>query len=153
MKINWDLLIIVVAVYNCFQIPYNVAFTNKDDQPIYSTIIDLITDVLFILDIFISFVTTYTDTETKTEVTSHCKIAKHYMKRRFWLDLIASIPFDYVRYIIPGGDALPFELFSLLKLVRILRLSKLITYMNLKNEVKSSLRLIKLVFFLILFLH
>jgi len=141
------------AIYNCFDAPYTVAFTDKNNQSIVSLIVDAAINVLFILDIFINFLTTYTDTETKEEITSYSKIAMTYLKGRFWIDLIASIPFDYIKYLDPNSNTIPFELLSLLKLIRILRLSKLITYMNIRNEVKSSLRLIKLLFFLILFLH
>jgi len=45
------------------------------------------------------------------------------------------------------------KLFSLLKLVRVLRLERLISKLNLKNEVKTSLKLIKLIFFILLFIH
>lgn len=152
-RIRWDLLIMLLATINCFQVPYNVAFPNEIDESVYSTVLDALINLFFILDIFINFCTTYTDTETQDEITNFKLIAKHYVKGRFWIDLIASIPFDYFIYLYPMGDTFFFELFSLLKLVRILRLSKLITYLNLRNEVKSSLRLIKLVFFLLLFLH
>ena len=141
------------AIFNCFEVPYTVAFTNKDDEHIFSTIFDSITNVFFILDIVISFLTTYIDPKTKEEITSFPLMALHYIKGRFWIDLLASVPFDYVIYLDPESKTIPFDLLSLLKLVRILRLSKLITYMNLRNEVKSSLRLVKLIFFLILFLH
>lgn len=42
---------------------------------------------------------------------------------------------------------------KLLKLIRLARLSRVITYLNLKSNIKMSLRLGKLIFFLILYLH
>ena len=42
---------------------------------------------------------------------------------------------------------------KLLKLIRLARLSRVITYLNFKSNVKMSLRLGKLIFFLILYLH
>ena len=45
------------------------------------------------------------------------------------------------------------QLFSLLKLARILRLSKLIAIMKVKDDIKLSLKLLKLIFFLIIYLH
>lgn len=143
----------LLAILNCFQVPYNVAFSNPIDESIYSTLVDAIINVFFILDIFINFCTTYIDSDSKEEVTNYKLIALSYLKGRFIIDLLASIPFDYVNYLHSNTDTIFFELFSLLKLVRILRLSRLITYLNLRNEVKSSLRLVKLMFFLILFLH
>ena len=46
-----------------------------------------------------------------------------------------------------------FEAFKILKLFRVIRLNKLIAYMNSTIEVKHSLMIIKLCFFLILYLH
>ena len=44
-------------------------------------------------------------------------------------------------------------MFGLLKLIRILRLSRLIQFLNVKREVKVQFNLIKLVFFLIMYIH
>lgn len=44
-------------------------------------------------------------------------------------------------------------LISCLKLVRILRLSKLIDYLNSSDDFKLTLKLVKMMFFLILYLH
>ena len=41
----------------------------------------------------------------------------------------------------------------MLKLLRILRLSRIITYMNSTDDVKLSLRLFKLCLFLVLYIH
>lgn len=82
------------------------------------------------------------------------KIAWEYMKGRFWIDLIASIPLDSIAFLIVGsGDSANLQLFGLFKLVRVLRLSRIITYMNAKDDVKLSLKLLKLIFFLCLYLH
>ena len=77
------------------------------------------------------------------------------MKGKFWIDFLASIPFDFISvlFVDTGGDSLTLELFGLLKLVRILRLSRLIAYMNLQDDVKMSLKLGKLIFFLIMYIH
>ena len=88
------------------------------------------------------------------EVYDLKSIAIQYIKGKFWIDLLASIPLDYILLIIKNNDgSLFFSLLSLLKLIRVLRLSRLITHLNIKNELKISLRLAKLIFFLILYLH
>jgi len=81
-------------------------------------------------------------------------IAWNYLKFRFWIDFLATIPFDTgAELLISNNDSGVLQLFSLLKLVRVLRLGKLIAIMKVKDDIKLSLRLIKLVFFLILYLH
>lgn len=101
-----------------------------------------------------NFRTTINDDETGEEVSDPFKIAYHYLKGKFWIDLLASIPFDFFSVLfISSSNHFILELFGLLKLVRILRLSRLITYMNLQDDVKMSLKLAKLIFFLIMYIH
>lgn len=103
----------------------------------------------------IGFRTSYVNERTGVEITDGGKIVCQYVKGRFWIDLLASIPFDFMNRLILNGSTNHFiyRLFGLLKLIRILRLSKLIAYMNLKDDMKMSLKLIKLIFFLIMYLH
>ena len=84
------------------------------------------------------------------------KIAIKYLKGKFFIDLLASLPFDFMSIFFDGqgsANTLTLRVFGLLKLIRILRLSKLISYMNIKDDVKMSLKLGKLVFFLLMYLH
>lgn len=142
-----------LATLSCFTVPYNVTFPNEVDESEYSTIIEGLINFCFIADILISFRTTFIDESTQEEVIKEKAIAIQYLKGRFWIDLLASIPFDYLMFLFSSGNTFYLNFFRLLKLFRILRLSKLIAYLNLRNEIKSSLRIIKLMFFLILFLH
>ena len=68
--------------------------------------------------------------------------------------MLASIPFDTIGGLFFNeNDTDELQLFSLLKLVRVLRLSRIITYLNVRDDVKMSLKLLKLVFFLVMYLH
>lgn len=83
-------------------------------------------------------------------------IAVRYIKGRFWIDALATIPFDAFALIFMSDtetNSNLFQTFGLLKLFRILRLSRLIALLNLKEEVKMSLKLVRLVFFLVMYLH
>jgi potassium voltage-gated channel Eag-related subfamily H protein 2 len=61
------------------------------------TAIDLIVDVMFLIDILINFRTTYVN--KNDEVVSHPgKIAVHYFKGWFLIDMVAAIPFDLLLY-------------------------------------------------------
>ena len=135
--------------------PYTAAFTGFENTPLYADIINAMIDVAFLLDILINFRTSYIKEATGEEVVRFRDIAIQYIKMRFWIDLIASIPVDIIGFFVITGEAnsATLQMFGLLKLVRVLRLSRLITYMNLKNDIKMSLKLLKLIFFLVLYLH
>jgi uncharacterized membrane protein len=136
-------------------VPYNVVFVEEGESNIYDSIFNGIIDFFFIMDVIINFRTSYTNATTGEELTDCKSISLNYIKTRFFIDFIASAPFDYFTLIIPGtsGNTFILQFFSLLKLVRVLRLGRLITHLNLKNEVKTSLKLTKLIFFIILYVH
>jgi len=154
-RIKWDLFIILLATINSFQIPYNVAFTSPENKNIALDIFNWLIDFFFMMDVVINFRTSYISDITGNEIVDTKIIAIKYLKTRFWIDLLASVPLDFFTYILNNdkSNAFLLQMLGLLKLVRILRLSRLITYLNFKNDVKMSLKLIKLVFFLVLYLH
>ena len=107
------------------------------------------------IDVFISFRTSFVIESTGIEITDLKVIALKYLKGRFTIDLLASLPLDMLTFAISNSkqNSFVFQIFGLLKLVRVLRLSKLITYLNLKSNVKMSLKLAKLIFFIVMFIH
>lgn len=65
-----------------------------------SFLVFLLVDVTFIIDIIINFRTTFVN--SNDEVVSHPgKIAVHYLKGWFVIDLVAAIPFDL---LLVGSD-------------------------------------------------
>lgn len=104
-KAIWDWLILVLVLYTAIVTPYVAAFLLSKDptqrrknfahDPL--TITDLIVDVLFILDIIINFRTTYVNKHEEI-VSHHGKIAIHYFKGWFLIDMVAAIPFDLLLF-------------------------------------------------------
>lgn len=56
-------------------------------------VVDLIVDIMFIVDIIINFRTTYVNDNDEV-VSDPGKIAVHYFKGWFIIDMIAAVPFD-----------------------------------------------------------
>ena len=74
-------------------------------------------------------------------------MALDYLESTFIIDILATFPFDL---FVSDKD---FEIFGILKLGRILRLSKIIRFLRTTNDVKASLRIFKMVLFLMVYLH
>ncbi|XP_069166937.1 potassium voltage-gated channel unc-103 isoform X5 [Procambarus clarkii] len=102
-KAVWDWIILLLVIYTAIFTPYVAAFllneqeaTRKSNQNQYDSpivIIDLIVDIMFMVDIVINFRTTYVN--HNDEVVSHPgKIALHYLRGWFLIDVVAAIPFD-----------------------------------------------------------
>ena len=111
-------------------------------------------DFLFFFDIILNFRTSTQDRNGE-EVISPKVIAINYVTEgRFWIDVLSTIPFELIMAkIFDIADAQKFQILSMLKLFRVLRLGRIIAYMNSTNDVKLSLRLFKLFFFLVLYIH
>jgi hypothetical protein len=116
---------------------------------------DFLIDGFFFADILLNFRTSFLNSLTGDEVVDPKLIALNYLNSfRFWIDFISTAPFDIILGNFFQGDlASQFQVLSMLKLFRVLRLSRIITYMNSTDDVKHSLRLVKLGLFLVLYIH
>jgi hypothetical protein len=76
-KMVWDLIIIVLSVYNSILIPYEFAYSL--DTNILLDILDRIIDVVFAIDILINFRTAYENSKTGKLVINGKKIALKYI--------------------------------------------------------------------------
>ena len=150
----WDLFIILLAIWNSYTIPLDVAFEPEAFRSPSMLISNYIIDSMFLLDIILNFRTSYQDLNGD-EVLKPKEIAKNYITAgRFWIDTLSTIPFDLITSkVFNIDDTQTFQILSMLKLFRVLRLSRIIAYMNSTNDVKLSLRLFKLCFFLVLYIH
>ncbi|XP_074841471.1 voltage-gated inwardly rectifying potassium channel KCNH2 isoform X2 [Carettochelys insculpta] len=128
-KAVWDWLILLLVIYTAVFTPYSAAFLLNEQEEAsrracgYScsplTVVDLLVDIMFLIDILINFRTTYVN--SNEEVVSHpARIAVHYFKGWFLIDMVAAIPFDLL--IFGSGSEETTTLIGLLKTARLLRL-------------------------------
>ena len=80
--------------------------------------------------------------ETGEEVNNSKACAIYYLKTRFFIDFVSTVPVDTFAELITGESKSELKLFSLLKLVRVTRLGKMIAKMNVTQEVKNILKLL-----------
>ncbi|OON23838.1 Ion channel [Opisthorchis viverrini] len=115
-KAIWDWIILVMIIYTAIATPFVTVFLTNKYSNKYSQItssrmnqttektdadnfhllgIEILVDIMFLVDILINFRTTYVN--KNDEVVSHPRrIATHYLKGWFFVDLVAAIPFDLV---------------------------------------------------------
>ena len=93
---RWDLFIIILAFYNCFSIPFQTAFNPPVMDSVGFLVFNSCIDFCFFLDIVITFRTTYYDPNSGDEVFDKKTIATKYLKGRFTIDLLSTIPFDNI---------------------------------------------------------
>lgn len=93
----WTNFIIVLAMYNSLTIPLQIFYKEKSHSALLGypiTLIDAIVDLLFLIDIIITFRTSFLDPKLSMEVRDPHIIGRRYIKSAFTIDLISSVPFN-----------------------------------------------------------
>jgi hypothetical protein len=156
---RWDLFVILLTLWNCLFIPYNVAFEDEQVKKNGDGIkvFDYLVDFCFFIDIVLNFRTTYINSKTETEVLDPRRITVHYIFfGRFTIDLLASIPFEVVAKLFikqNESSSTVFKVFGMLKLFRLLRIGRIISFMKLKSSMRVGFKIFQLLFFLLLLVH
>ncbi|KAL1502042.1 hypothetical protein ABEB36_007247 [Hypothenemus hampei] len=148
-RFYWDLCMLLLLVANLIILPVAISFFN-DDLSTRWIAFNCLSDTIFLIDIVVNFRTGIMQQDNAEQVILDPKlIARHYLKTWFFLDLISSIPLDYIFLIFNQfqeyGDSFQFlhagralrilRLAKLLSLVRLLRLSRLVRYVSQWEEV------------------
>ena len=142
----------ISAVFNCFTIPFKVAFEPPSFETDSFAVLNSCIDLIFLFDILITFRTAFID-DYGNEINKPKEIAASYLSGSFWVDLSATIPIDQIIEAIMQKSNPFYELFGILKLGRVLRLNKIIAFLNVEEDVKASMKLFKMIFFLLIYIH
>mmetsp|Transcript_9036 Transcript_9036/g.1318 ORF Transcript_9036/g.1318 Transcript_9036/m.1318 type:complete len:148 (+) Transcript_9036:184-627(+) len=113
--------------------------------------------MFFIIDIVLTFRTSFFSSVTGDEIIDPNLIAKNYIMGKLWIDILSCFPSDIFSSLLEDDTDLNYSsligLFGLLKVYRISRLNRIVAFMRAKNDVKSVLRIGQLIFFLIMYVH
>lgn len=117
-KAVWDWIVLLLVVYTAIFTPFTVAFLLNEDEKraklnqhastrIFKAsrqrgadpfvIVDLIVDLMFLLDIFINFRTTFVSKEGEA-VYDPMIIAKNYLRGWFLIDACSAMPYDLILF-------------------------------------------------------
>uniref|UniRef100_A0A6J0V7M5 Voltage-gated inwardly rectifying potassium channel KCNH7 isoform X3 n=1 Tax=Pogona vitticeps TaxID=103695 RepID=A0A6J0V7M5_9SAUR len=153
-KAVWDWLILLLVIYTAIFTPYSAAFLLNDNEEQkrrvcgYScnplNMVDLIVDIMFIIDILINFRTTYVN-QNEEVVSDPAKIAIHYFKGWFLIDMVAAIPFDLL--IFGSGSDETTTLIGLLKTARLLRLVRVARKLDRYSEYGAAVLMLLMCIF------
>lgn len=135
-KTKWDLVIMLLSLFNSFTVPVEMAFSPPFMQQPMIVSANFVIDFVFFLDILICFRTVYLNQRGEM-VTDGKAIATNYLKSTFIIDFLATVPFDtilsmnstYLQYVKESerkGERQWIQILGILKLGRVLRLNKII---------------------------
>ena len=129
--------------------PYSLAFEEKGREDLYVyechsywSCIELSVDIVFIIEIFVSFNVTYLDKELNEYVMDRGIIAKTYLKSWFTIDFVAILP-RFIEHLAKGDYGTISQILSFLKIARITRLIKLFRLARMAKVSKEKQKLRK----------
>jgi hypothetical protein len=130
----WDLLVIMLSVYNCIMIPIGISYGDDfftEEAIFIINYLEFVIDGIFVSDIIASFRTTYLDTQKGKEITDPKAIAKRYFfSGNLFVDICSTVPIDEIIENFIEINVRQVGLLGLLKMTRMLRLRKIIAFMN-----------------------
>ena len=158
---RWDVYVMLNMVLAAIFTPWQLAFV--EEESVRWTVLNSIIDGSFLVDIIITFFTSYYDENRLVIVNDKKMIAKKYMKFWFWLDLLSIIPFDLIMMQTNkdfGNMAKFTRVGKLYKMIRMLRMVKMLRIFKDRKKIISNLDQIlkvnagyeRLVFFLLGFI-
>lgn len=167
-KIYWDIFITLTLFFLTIVVPIRLAFTDSD--PPGWIAVYTITDISFLIDIVLTFNTSYEDELTYQEITDRKLIVKRYLKGWFWFDALSIFPADYILQTFDFEGAQLNSLFrfakfaKVYKIVRLLRLARIVKLLKKNKSLFSRLseklslstgieRLLTFTAFMLIFVH
>lgn len=145
----WDIVMVTLITAHVLLLPVSIAFVDTEVTISWLSF-NCVSDAIFIVDIFLNFRTGIIDFDRQEEVILDKRvIRRRYLHGWFIIDVLSSLPFDYV-YIIAssgnsGGDNQPIvqasrilrilKLTKLLSLLKLLRVSRIVRYIKELEEV------------------
>jgi len=119
----------IPLIYVALVTPYRI-FLLLPDTPGWAIVEGLLWGA-FVVDILFNFVTAYEDEQTEEIVVDPKRIAKRYAKTWMIVDVIASIPFDFIFPAEEGGASSANRLGRLARLPRAIRVLRLLRLLRL----------------------
>ena len=128
IKKVWNILMIFLLLYVASYVPYGICFDNRPPESPMEVMdyVDMAVDILFAIDIFINFLSSYEDPATNLPVINLRRIAGNYITGWFVLDLLAVMPVQLIEKMFETGDAQNLKLARLARLPRLYRLIRIL---------------------------
>ena len=93
-KTIWNLMMLIIIVEISLCVPYRIPF--EDVTPPAWFYIDVITDFLFIIDMFLNFITAV-ENDNGELCIDRVQIIASYLKSWFLIDMASSIPITLIQ--------------------------------------------------------
>ncbi|MBF0295591.1 MAG: cyclic nucleotide-binding domain-containing protein [Magnetococcales bacterium] len=144
LRKTWHVLILAATIWYAWTVP--LFLVHHIGIPAWSRSVDLVLTILFCLDLLINFRTAIPiDGELATRLDL---IRPAYLKGKFPLDLIATLPWDFFAMFLGFWDAALY--LTLVRLLRIVRLPELLRFHRTDTMPSQGERLFSMTFWVMI---
>ncbi|KAM9108553.1 potassium/sodium hyperpolarization-activated cyclic nucleotide-gated channel 3 isoform 2-T2 [Megaptera novaeangliae] len=145
-RFYWDLIMLLLMVGNLIVLPVGITFFKEENSPPW-IVFNVLSDTFFLMDLVLNFRTGIVVEEGAEILLAPRAIRTRYLRTWFLVDLISSIPVDYIFLVVELEPRLDTEVYKtaralrivrftkILSLLRLLRLSRLIRYIHQWEEI------------------
>ena len=125
---TWDMFTVIFVLYLTWIIPFDLAFDWWNMSPgVY--VFGYILDAWFAVDILMNFRTGFT--HDGHVIMQPSKIAQHYFAFWFWIDIIASIPFEiFMSGVENKSQRKAIKMTKYFKIPRLMRMGRVLKYLR-----------------------
>lgn len=127
-RYKWDVLIIILVVYNAIALPLDAAFDNVVAAHLAN--LDSLIDGVFVVDMLINSRTAFPSPVTGNLVTGSREMTLNYLRGWFFIDLLSILPFELIGTLMGVQDDRSLRYLAALKCLRLLRLGRLLRYLD-----------------------
>jgi hyperpolarization activated cyclic nucleotide-gated potassium channel 2 len=131
----WNIIVILLLFYTGTVVPFRTAFV--DTTTVGMQYFEGFIDILFIIDLFVNFITAYENEDKRVEDRLG-KIVVNYLSGWFLLDLFACIPFQFIFNTEGGGGGKYNKLVRLARLPRLYRLLRILRVFKIMKTMKQN---------------
>jgi hypothetical protein len=148
-KIVWDLIMFGLTIYSVVNALYSIGFNAPPNTA--TTNFNLFVTAMFAMDIILSFNTGFVNEETGQFISDRSKIANRYLQFWFWIDIIATIPFDQILPLFIGNSSsiTAIRMIRFLRILRIAKVYKILDKEGFISKLKVNPQLIQLIILLL----
>ncbi|MBN3301429.1 HCN4 protein, partial [Amia calva] len=145
-RFYWDLVMLLLMMGNLVVLPVGITFFRDENTPPW-VVFNVASDTFFLADLVLNFRTGIVRADGAEIILDPAAIQRRYLRSWFAVDLVSSIPVDYIYLAVDLQAGTEAELYrtaralrivrftKILSLLRLLRLSRLIRYIHQWEEI------------------
>lgn len=140
-KLLWGIVVVIFVVQTIFVLPLRLAWPESFSSSFW-TLLDIVSDFVFIMDIFINFLYVQED-DYGLLIVDIKLLAKEYLKTWFFIDFFSSIPTSLLMLVVQahsatyGSNSYSLSI-RLVKLLKLITLYKLVTIARILRLMKNN---------------